>query len=252
MLSSQTLSRPTSDTLHNSLSEIHEKVQLALRISDAEALELYRSEDLRALAGIGSTARAMRHGISAFYIINRHINYSNICILDCDFCAFGKRKRDAAAYELTIGEMVEKAKVSLAAGAREIHIVGGLHPSWKFDIYLEMLRELRALSPDLSLKAFTAIEILHFAWLSKSSVDTVLRRLKEAGLNCLTGGGAEIFEESIRKQICRGKESGEEWLSVHKAAHRLGIRSTATMLFGHVESYSGPREPPSPITRLAG
>ncbi len=238
MLSSQTLFTSNPATLHNSAGEIHDKVRLGLRISDAEALELYRCADLELLARIGSAARAMRHGSSAFYIINRHINYSNICILDCDFCAFGKRKRDAGAYELTISQMVEKTRLSLETGAREIHIVGGLHPTWKFDVYLEMLAALRALSPDLSLKAFTAIEILHFAWVSRSSVEKVLERLKEAGLNCLTGGGAEIFEESIRNQICRGKESGEEWLSVHRTAHQMGIRSTATMLFGHVESYA--------------
>lgn len=213
------------------------KVSAGERISDADALSLYHSEDAEFLAQIGTLVRERKHGTSAFYVVNRHINYSNICVLDCDFCAFGKRRRDAEAYELSIEQMVERARQSLALGATEIHIVGGLHPTWKFSVYLEMLRAIRALSPTLTLKAFTAIEILHFTWLAKMSIEQVLGHLQDAGLNCLTGGGAEIFEESIRRKICRGKESGEEWLTVHRTAHRIGLRSTATMLFGHLESY---------------
>ncbi|MDP9290966.1 MAG: aminofutalosine synthase MqnE [Verrucomicrobiota bacterium] len=228
----RTVALPTQN-----LCEIAEKVRADRRLSDADALALFQSDDLEALSQIGSIARARRHGSAAFYIINRHINYSNICVLDCDFCAFGKRKRDADAYELSIDEMVERARTSLGLGATEIHIVGGLHPTWKFSVYLEMLRALRALGPELSLKAFTAVEILHFAWVAKTSVEDVLEQLRDAGLNCLTGGGAEIFAPDVRKQICRGKETGEEWLQVHRAAHRLDIRSTATMLFGHLESY---------------
>lgn len=211
-------------------------VRSGRRLSEADALKLFRSDDLDALAEIGSAVRRRKHGNFAYYIINRHINYSNICVLDCDFCAFGKRRRDPEAYELSTEEMVQRARESLALGATEIHIVGGLHPTWKFSRYLEMLRALRALSPTLTLKAFTAVEILHFTWVAKLSLEEVLLQLKEAGLNCLTGGGAEIFRPEIRNQICRGKESGEEWLMVHRTAHRLGIRSTATMLFGHVES----------------
>jgi aminodeoxyfutalosine synthase len=189
------------------------------------------------LSRIGSALRAARHGTKAFYTINRHINYSNICVLDCDFCAFGKRRREDGAYELTIPEMVENARAAIALGAREIHIVGGLHPTWKFSMYLDILRALRALSTEVTLKAFTAIEILHFAWLTKSATEDVLMQLKEAGLGCLTGGGAEIFAEGPRRHICRGKETGQEWLEVHRKAHKLGIPSTATMLFGHIETY---------------
>jgi len=219
------------------LAAISGKISRKQRLTEKESVQLFESEDFEALAGIGSAAREARHGRRAFYTVNRHINYSNICVLDCDFCAFGKRRRDAGAYELSIEEMVRRADEALAAGATEIHIVGGLHPTWKFAVYLDMLRALRALSPSLGIKAFTAIEILHFSWLAKTSVEAVLEQLKEAGLNCLTGGGAEIFARKIRTQICRGKESGEEWLAVHRAAHGMGIASTATMLFGHVESY---------------
>lgn len=217
-------------------SAILSKVRAGERITDAEGLALFECADMEMLSRIGTGAREARHGKKAFYTINRHINYSNICVLDCDFCAFGKRKRDAGAYELTIEQMTENARASIAMGAQEIHIVGGLHPTWKFEIYLEMLRSLRALSPTITLKAFTAIEILHFAWLTKSPVGDVLLRLKDAGLGCLTGGGAEIFAQEPRNQICRGKETGAEWLEVHRTAHKLGIPSTATMLFGHIET----------------
>jgi len=216
---------------------ILDKISSRERITEADALSLFQAGDPALLSRIGSIAREARHGRNAFYTINRHINYSNICVLDCDFCAFGKRKRDAGAYELTIDEMVANARASIAMGAQEIHIVGGLHPTWKFTAYLEMLRALRALSPTITLKAFTAIEILHFAWLTKSDITDVLLQLKEAGLGCLTGGGAEIFAQGPRNQICRGKETGVEWLHVHRTAHGLGIPSTATMLFGHIETY---------------
>ena len=217
--------------------EIFEKVRLGERIVEADALALFGCDDMDLLSKIGTVAREARHGSKAFYTINRHINYSNLCVLDCDFCAFGKRKRDAGAYELTIEEMTDNARASVAMGAQEIHIVGGLHPTWNFSVYLEMLRTLRALGGGFTIKAFTAIEILHFAWLAKTSIDDVLLQLKDAGLGCLTGGGAEIFEKAPREQICRGKETGAEWLQVHRTAHKLGIRSTATMLFGHIETH---------------
>lgn len=219
-------------------SPIGEKVAARERITEADALALFECKDMEFLSRIGTAAREARHGKRAFYTINRHINYSNICVLDCDFCAFGKRKRDPGAYELTIEEMVENARASIAMGAQEIHIVGGLHPTWKFSVYLDMLRALRQLSPTITLKAFTAIEILHFTWLTKSSIEEVLLQLKEAGLGCLTGGGAEIFAPGPRSQVCRGKETGDEWLHVHRTAHGLGIPSTATMLFGHIESFA--------------
>lgn len=218
-------------------SSILEKARRGERITDAEALALFECDDLELLSQIGSTVREAKHGKRAYYVINRHINYSNLCVLDCDFCAFGKRKRDPGAYELTIGEMVENARTAIAMGAAEIHIVGGLHPTWKFPVYPDMLRALRALSPTVTLKAFTAIEILHLAWIAKTSIEDVLLQLKEAGLGCLTGGGAEIFAQGPRDKICRGKESGEEWLHVHRTAHKLGIPSTATMLFGHIETH---------------
>jgi aminodeoxyfutalosine synthase len=217
--------------------DVLQKLKRGDRLSNDDALALYSSSNMNLLARAGSIVRERKNGSNGFYIINRHINYSNICILNCQFCAFAKKRRDPEAYELTIEEMVIRARESLAVGATEIHIVGGLHPTWKFETYLEMLRSLRALSPSLTLKCFTAVEVLHLMWIAKLSLKEVLNQLREAGLSCLTGGGAEIFAQEVRNKICRGKETGEEWLHVHRTAHNLGIRSTATMLFGHIESY---------------
>src|SRR5690242_14798424 len=207
------------------------------RLSEREALLLFQSDDLDALSSLATRERDRRHGDRAFYIVNRHINYSNICILECAFCAFGKRRRDADAYELTVDEIAGRAAAAHAHGALEIHMVGGLHPTWKFEAYLETLQTIRAAAPHATIKAFTAVEILHLSWIGKRSLEGTLSELREAGLDCLTGGGAEIFAPLIRKTICRGKESAEEWLHIHRTAHELGIRSTATMLFGHLESY---------------
>jgi aminodeoxyfutalosine synthase len=207
------------------------------RLNEREALLLFQSDDLAALSALATRERDRRHRDCAYYIVNRHINYSNICILECAFCAFGKRRRDAEAYELTIDAIASRAAAAHEQGASEIHMVGGLHPTWSFNVYLEILAAIRAAAPQATIKAFTAIEILHLAWMGKRSLDRTIEELHEAGLGCLTGGGAEIFAPSVRNQICRGKESGEEWLEVHRTAHRHGVPSTATMLFGHVESY---------------
>src|SRR5207302_11121210 len=150
-------------------------------------------------------------GNRASYILNRYLNYSNYCILSCQFCAFARKKRDADGFQYSTEEMVELARQALPIGITELHIVGGLHPSLPFSYYLEMLRSLRALSSNLSLKCFTAIEILHLAWLAKKSVRQTLEELRAAGLNSLTGGGAEIFNPAVRTQIAKGKEASAEY-----------------------------------------
>lgn len=227
---------PTSEPVIQHSDPVFAKTKAGGRLSPSEALELFRNADLEQLSPAASQARESRHGRNAYYVINRHINYSNICVLDCDFCAFGKRRREEGAYEFSLEEMVERARLAARAGAAELHIVGGLHPSWPFERYLEMLQALGAVDADLTLKAFTAVEVLHLSQVAKLDLETTLSRLKDAGLRCLTGGGAEIFAPEVRRRICRGKETAEEWLEVHRTAHRLGIRSTATMLFGHLES----------------
>ena len=251
------------------LRDIYDKVVAGERIFEADALRLFESKDLNAVGAIADFARQKRLGHNrASYIINRYVNYSNYCILSCQFCSFARKKRDADGFQLSIEEIVAKAREALKLGITELHIVGGLHPSLPFSYYTDMLKTLRALDSSgsrreeahsekadsgkrkpeagrslvtsaatkLHLKCFTAIEILHLAWLSKKSVEQTLIELKEAGLDSLTGGGAEIFRKEVRSQIARGKESAEEYLDVHRTWHRLGGRSTCTMLYGHVES----------------
>jgi len=221
---------------HSTLRDLYEKVSAGERISDADALRLLESRDLNSVGAIADLARQRKVGNRASFIINRYINYSNYCILSCQFCSFARKKRDADGFELSIEQIVSKAREALALGITELHIVGGLHPSLPFSYYTGMLKALRELDPRLQLKCFTAIEVLHLAWLAKKSVAETLQALKEAGLDSLTGGGAEIFRKEVRSSIARGKESAEEYLDVHSTWHRMGGRSTCTMLYGHVES----------------
>jgi aminodeoxyfutalosine synthase len=218
------------------LRDLYDKVAAGERISEADALRMFESRDLNAIGAIADFVRQRKVGNRASYIVNRYINYSNYCILSCQFCSFARKKRDADGFEFTVEQIVEKAREALKLGITELHIVGGLHPSLPFSYYLEMLRALKTLDARLQLKCFTAIEILHLAWLAKKPVVQTLVELKAAGLDSLTGGGAEIFRKEVRSAIAKGKESGEEYLDVHRQWHKLGGRSTCTMLYGHVES----------------
>ena len=221
----------------NELRPIAEKVEGRQRISEADAVRLYRSTDLNALGIMASEVRAQKNGNIATYILNRYINYSNLCILSCQFCAFAAKKRDAHAFERSVGDIVGTVQESLAAGITEVHMVGGLHPTLKKEWYLELLQRLRALDPNLIIKAFTAIEIRHLAQrIFKLSIAETLAVLRDAGLGALTGGGAEIFDAEVRDELCRGKETAHEWLDVHRTWHQMGGRSTSTMLYGHIET----------------
>ena len=218
------------------LADIAAKVEAGERLTEADAERLFATKDLNALGALADLANQRRNGRRASYIVNRYINYSNYCILSCQFCAFSKKKRDADGFQLSSAQIVEKAREALALGITELHIVGGLHPSLPFSYYTDFLRELKALDPRLQLKCFTAIEVLHLAWLAKRSVRDTLVELKAAGLASLTGGGAEIFRKEVRSAIAKGKESAAEYLDVHRTWHQLGGRSTCTMLYGHVET----------------
>ena len=219
------------------LKPIAEKVNNRQRISDAEALHLYRSNDLNALGIMASAVREQKNGNVATYILNRYINYSNVCILSCQFCAFAAKKRDAHAFARSVDDIVAAVQESLAVGITEVHMVGGLHPTLKSDWYLSLLQRVRALDRNLIIKAFTAIEIRHLAQrIFKRSIADTLAILRDAGLGALTGGGAEIFDADVRDELCRGKESAQEWLDVHRTWHQMGGRSTCTMLFGHIET----------------
>lgn len=221
---------------HSELRDLYDKTVAGERFTDDEALRLFRTKDINALGALSDIARQRKVGNRATYIVNAYINYSNYCILSCQFCAFARKKRDADGWQLTPEQIVEKARAALSVGVTELHIVGGLHPNLPFSYYTDFLKALRALDPNLQLKCFTAIEILHLAWLAKKSVRDTLIELREAGLNSLTGGGAEIFNPTVRSAIAKGKESAAEYLDVHRTWHKLGERSTCTMLYGHVES----------------
>ena len=219
------------------LRPIAEKVEARQRISEADALTLYRSNDLNALGMIANVVRERKNGNYASYIHNRYINYSNICVLSCQFCAFAAKKRDPHAFEYAIDEIVNVVNDALRLGITEVHMVGGLHPTLKKEWYLDLLHRLRALDPDLHIKAFTAIEIRHLAnRIFHVSIRDTLEVLRDAGLGSITGGGAEIFDPFVRDKICRGKETAAEWLDVHRTWHQMDGRSTCTMLYGHIET----------------
>src|SRR5437660_6887137 len=188
------------------LRPIAEKVEARQRISGEEALILYGANDLNALGMIANVVRERKNANYATYIHNRYINYSNICILSCQFCAFAARKRDAHAFEYAIDEIVRAVGDALPLGVTEVHMVGGLHPTLKKDWYLDLVRGLRALDPDLHIKAFTAIEVRHLARrIFHMSIPETLELLRDCGLGSITGGGAEIFDPVVRNEICRGK-----------------------------------------------
>jgi aminodeoxyfutalosine synthase len=226
-----------SQLIPKELRPIAEKVEARQRISEAEALALYRANDLNALGMIANVVRERKNGNYATYIHNRYINYSNICILSCQFCAFAAKKRDAHAFEYAIDEIIEAVRDALHLGVTEVHMVGGLHPTLKKEWYLDLLQRLRALDPHLHIKAFTAIEVRHLAQrIFRMPIGDTLETLRAAGLGSITGGGAEIFDPAVRDKICRGKETAAEWLDVHRAWHSMGGRSTCTMLYGHIET----------------
>src|SRR6266850_4246061 len=190
------------------LQPIAEKVDNRLRITDSEALQLYRSDDLNALGIMASAARQQKNGNVATYILNRYINYSNLCVLSCQFCAFAAKKRDAHAFERSIDDIIAAVRDALDVVITEVHMVGGLHPTLNKEWYLQLLHQLRALDPNLHLKAFTAIEMRHLAQrIFRMSIRDTLETLRGAGLNSLTGGGAEIFDPAVREELCRGKET---------------------------------------------
>jgi aminodeoxyfutalosine synthase len=221
----------------DALRPIAEKIETQERVSEAEAVVLYQSRDLNAIGMMANMVRERKNGNYASYIHNRYINYSNICILSCQFCAFAAKKRDPHAFEYAIDEIVRVVREALPLGITEVHMVGGLHPTLRKEWYLDLLRELRALDPGLHIKAFTAIEVRHLAQrIFRVSIREMLELLREHGLGSITGGGAEIFDPGVRDTICRGKETAEEWLEVHRTWHKMGGRSTCTMLYGHIET----------------
>jgi aminodeoxyfutalosine synthase len=223
------------------LAPIAAKVAAGERLSVEEGMLLYETPDIWTVCSLADFARRRLHGDVAYYNVNRHINYSNVCALSCRFCAFYRKKGEEGAYEHSIEQIRVEARSAAASGATEVHIVGGLHPWLPFEYYTDMLRAIREEAPQLHIKAFTAVEIVHFARISKRGRDgcegitSVLRDLIDAGLGSLPGGGAEVFDDRVHDEAFKGKIRAGQWLQVHRAAHELGLNSNATMLYGHVE-----------------
>ena len=218
------------------LSEIEEKVDKGERLSKDDALALMNSDDLISLGQLANKVRERKSGNYAYFNVNQHINLTNICVSRCKFCAFSRDKTDADAYAMTIDDVLEKARSAIDMGITEFHIVSGLHPDLPFDYYVEAVSGLKNIMPEVHIQAFTAVEIAYFAKITGLSIREVLIRLKQAGLGSLPGGGAEILNHRVREAVCSRKASSGEWLEVMREAHSLGLKSNATMLFGHIET----------------
>jgi aminodeoxyfutalosine synthase len=217
------------------LEEIAAKVEAGVRLSYDDGLFLDQEADLLALGRLANLVRERRHGDVAYYNTNIHLNPTNVCVYRCRFCAFRSDLKAEKAYVFSDDMLRERILEGRAGGATEIHVVGGLHHKMPFDWYLHVIRVLHETCPEIHIKAWTAVEINWFSYLTKQPYEWVLRQMIDAGLGSLPGGGAEIFDEQVRAQICEHKADSRAWLEIHRTAHALGLRSNATMLYGHVE-----------------
>ena len=218
------------------LEPIAAKVLAGQRLDAADGLALYRTPDLLALGWLANHVREQRHGNVCYFNVNRHINPTNVCVAHCKLCAFGRDPNAPGAYTYALEEIWQRAEQGVREGATEFHMVGGLHPDLPFQYFLDMMRGLKQRCPDVHLKAFTMVEVGYFSRISKLSIRDTLLALKDAGVDSLPGGGAEIFNPRVRKVICDHKVSGQQWLNIARTAHQIGLRSNATMLYGHIET----------------
>jgi aminodeoxyfutalosine synthase len=218
------------------LADIEAKVMAGERLSFEDGVRLFKTRDLFTLGRLANLVRERKNGNVAYYVRNMHLNYSNVCVFDCSFCSFYRREGAEGAWEMDLDAAFAYAAKSRFERLNEIHIVGGVHPKLPWQYYIELVRGLRERYPELHIKAFTATEIDHFTKIARKSVEQVLAELREAGLDSLPGGGAEIFAKRVWDRICSGKARPERWLEVHRTWHRMGGRSTSTMLYGHIET----------------
>jgi len=220
------------------LAEVRDRVLAHERLSEADALRLLETKDLAALGALADHVRVERHGDKTFYNRNVHLNFTNVCVASCKFCSFAREDDEKASdgYTMSLDEAVDHVLERRSLGITEVHIVNGLHPDLPFEFYLEVPRRIRAAWPELKIKAYTAVEIHFFAEKFKKTYEEVLRELKAAGVDTLPGGGAEIFASRVRRKICDDKATADEWLEVHRVAHRLGMKTNATMLYGTIET----------------
>src|SRR5271167_4295416 len=215
---------------------IRAKVDAGERLTFDDGVALFRTNDILALGFLANIVRERLHGDTTYFNVNRHINPTDVCVANCRLCAFGKQKRDPTSYTMSLEQVWEVAGKGWSEAITEFHIVGGLHPELNLDWFCQMLRGLKERFPAIHLKAFTMVEIGYFARREKISVREVLVRLREAGMDSLPGGGAEVFSERVRRIICDHKLTGDEWLATARVAHELGLHSNCTMLYGHIEN----------------
>jgi len=226
------------------LASVRERALAGERLSLEDGRLLYETPDVWGVLAIADALRKRLHGDATYYNINRHINYSNVCALSCKFCEFHRKRGDQDAYEKSTDEIRAEARGARDSGATELHIVGGLHPYLPFDYYTDMVGAIKDETPEIHIKAFTAVEIVHFAKIAKqfkrddrqAGIRWVLERLKEAGLGSLPGGGAEVFDDRVHDEAFKGKIRSDVWLDVHRVAHELGLNTNATILYGHIET----------------
>jgi aminodeoxyfutalosine synthase len=218
------------------LEPIRRKIEAGERLSYDDGVALYRSADLLGVGWMANLVRERLNGNRTYFNVNRHLNPTDVCVASCKLCAFGKRARDPKAYTMSLDQVWEKAGQGYSEAVTEFHIVGGLHPELTLDWYCQMLRGLKERFPQVHLKAFTMVEIGYLAQRAKLTARDVLIRLRDAGMDSMPGGGAEIFHERVRRIICDHKITGEQWLEVAKTAHELGLHSNCTMLYGHIET----------------
>jgi aminodeoxyfutalosine synthase len=218
------------------LRPIAEKVLSETRLDFEDGVALYRSPDVLAVGWLANYVRERMHGNIAYFNVNRHINPTNVCVAACRLCAFGRRKGAEGSYTMALEEAWETAASGYSEAVTEFHIVGGLHPDLPFQYFLDLVSGLKERFPKVHIKAFTMVEVAFLARRAKLSIPETLRRMKEAGVDSMPGGGAEIFSDRVRHIICDHKIDGDEWLETARTAHKLGLRSNATMLYGHVEN----------------
>jgi len=224
---------PKIDFSDLALAPIWEKVRADQRLDAEDGLRLFETDDLLGLGRMAGFVKRRRCGDWVYFVVNRQVNPSNVCVLSCSFCDFARKLGEEGAYELSL----EQVLGLIDDEVREVHIVGGHHPDWPFEYYEEMLRAIRDRFPKVQLKAFTAAEMDYFSKRFKLPVETVLARLKAAGLQSMPGGGAEVFSDRVRKFLFPGKAGARRWLEIHRLAHQMGIKSNCSLLYGHIESY---------------
>lgn len=218
------------------LTLIADKVSARERLTFEDAVTLYRSPDILALGWLANAVRERMHGNLTYFNVNRHINPTNVCVAACRLCAFGRKKDSSGAYTMALEEAYDTAASGYSEAVTEFHIVGGLHPDLPFQYYLDLISGLKERFPQVHIKALTMVEIAFLSKRGKLSIEETLRQLKAAGLDSLPGGGAEIFNERVRRVICDHKIDGNQWLDTARTAHKVGLKSNATMLYGHIEN----------------